>query len=104
MTADNQPEIFPVNFLADDRTILIRTAEGRKLEMLTENPLVAFEVDQVALGLIWSVVVKGIGRRLASEEEIEDARRRPLWSWPIRVTDEFIRIEPIEVSGRRFAR
>ena len=38
-------EIFPVNFVVDHGTIVLRTAEGRKLTALAERPLVVFEAD-----------------------------------------------------------
>jgi nitroimidazol reductase NimA-like FMN-containing flavoprotein (pyridoxamine 5'-phosphate oxidase superfamily) len=45
-TVDGQPEIFPVNFAVQQRTILFRTAEGTKLMSAAINDGVLFEVDQ----------------------------------------------------------
>ena len=40
-----QPEIFPVNYLVQGRTVLFRTAEGTKLVSTAINNRVLFEVD-----------------------------------------------------------
>jgi nitroimidazol reductase NimA-like FMN-containing flavoprotein (pyridoxamine 5'-phosphate oxidase superfamily) len=37
-----QPDIFPVNFVAQRHTILVRTAEGTKLAAAAANEQVAF--------------------------------------------------------------
>ena len=59
VSVGDQPEIFPVNYFADGRTVLFRTAEGTKLLELTINSLVAFETDHYSDTDAWSVVVKG---------------------------------------------
>lgn len=99
-----RPDIFPVNFLADDRRILIRTAAGRKLGLLEGNRHVAFEVDQVALNLVWSVVVRGTAEEITDPDEYDAVRGSALWTWPARETDRFIRIHPESVVGRSFRR
>jgi uncharacterized protein len=55
------PEIFPVNFVIDNRTVLFRTAEGTKLASIAVSARVAFEVDgfDTATGEAWSFVVRG---------------------------------------------
>ncbi len=40
-----QPEIFPVNFVAQRRTVLFRTAQGTKLFSAVMSGRVAFEAD-----------------------------------------------------------
>lgn len=54
-----RPDIFPVNYFADGRTVLFRTASGSKLYALSENKHVAFEVDAETPQSVWSIVVKG---------------------------------------------
>jgi nitroimidazol reductase NimA-like FMN-containing flavoprotein (pyridoxamine 5'-phosphate oxidase superfamily) len=103
VSLDGQPSIFPVNFLADDSTILIRTEEGTKVEQIEVNALVAFEVDEVDSARAWSVVVKGVAHRL-DETTIAAARRAPLWSWAPEPKEVFLRITPTEVTGRIFTR
>ena len=40
-----EPEIFPVNFVVQDRTVLFRTGEGTKLFVAVTDGKVAFEAD-----------------------------------------------------------
>ena len=68
------------------------------------NHFVAFEVDDLSGPTVWSVVVRGTARVLEDADEIDEARRAPLWAWPSRTTDTFVRLEPTQVSGRTFAR
>jgi len=98
-----QPDIFPVNFLANESGILIRTEEGTKLERLDANQLVAFEADDVTPERAWSVVVKGSASRL-DDTAVAAARRAPLWTWAPEPKDVFIRIRPTEITGRVFNR
>ncbi|MGV0602496.1 pyridoxamine 5'-phosphate oxidase family protein, partial [Mycolicibacterium pulveris] len=58
-SVDGQPEIFPVNFVVQRRTILFRTAEGTKLVSAAINDRVLFEADGHHLTEGWSVIVKG---------------------------------------------
>lgn len=44
-SVDNQPEVFPVNFAVQNRTLLFRTAEGTKLVSTAINHHVVFEAD-----------------------------------------------------------
>jgi len=104
VSVSGQPDIFPVNFLALDHSILIRTDPGSKLDSITANALVAFEVDEVRAQRAWSVVVKGSAGRLTDELEIEAARTSPLWTWMPRQADVFITVSPTTVTGRAFQR
>lgn len=99
------PDIFPVNFVADNRTVLIRTAEGTKLAAVSVNPQVAFEVDgfDPVAGQAWSVVIRGTARALERLNEIYAAQELPLVPWDPAPKPIFIRIEPESISGRRFS-
>ena len=57
VSVDGQPDVFPVNYAVQDRTIVIRTAEGTKLASVVVNALVAFEADDHDVARGWSVVV-----------------------------------------------
>jgi len=61
---DGRPEIFPVNYGLDGRTVVLSTNPGAKLEGATLG-WVAFEVDHFDPLAVtgWDVVVRGIGRR-----------------------------------------
>lgn len=99
-----RPDIIPVNFLADDSSILVSTKGGALLAAVLANSDVAFEVDDLESEHVWSVVIRGTARVLSDEAEIEAARRAPMWTWPARTIDTFIRIEPRQVNGRAFDR
>lgn len=97
-----QPEIFPVNFVVQRRSVLFRTAEGTKLASAVANNRVAFEVDDHNVEGGWSVIVKGHAQMLQSAEEVADAERAQLLPWIATRKRHFVRIIPTEISGRRF--
>ena len=43
--ADGAPDIFPVNYVAHEGALYIRTARDAKLLHIAQHPMVAFEVD-----------------------------------------------------------
>ena len=97
-----QPEIFPVNYLVQHRTVLFRTAEGTKLVSTAINNRVLFEVDDHNVVEGWSVIVKGRARSLRTNEEIEKAERAQLLSWTTTEKTHYVRVIPETVTGRRF--
>jgi uncharacterized protein len=97
-----QPDIFPVNFHADDASIVFRTAPGSKLLKVTINATVAFETDAYDTDEGWGVVVQGTANVLEKQAEIFAAESLGLRSWIPTVKPAFVRIVPTEVSGRRF--
>lgn len=97
-----EPEIFPVNFVVQDRTVLFRTAEGSKLFGAVASNKVAFEADHYNVTEGWSVIVKGRCRMLASSAEIEKADRAPLKPWIPTLKLHYVRVLPAEITGRQF--
>ncbi|NTY59825.1 pyridoxamine 5'-phosphate oxidase family protein [Mycolicibacterium sphagni] len=97
-----QLEIFPVNFVTQDRTLLFRTAEGTKLFGTVMNDKVLFEVDDHNVVGGWSVIVRGTARVLTAADEVHEADRAQLLPWIPTEKLRFVRITPNEVSGRRF--
>ena len=97
-------QIVPVNYLAEAHTIVFASTQGSKLRGIHTVPSVAFEVDGVDGEVNWSVVVHGTATRMNSSREIEASDIRalrglsPLDKW------NYIRIEPVTVTGRRFSR
>lgn len=96
-------DIYPVNFVASDRRLIFRTAQGTKLLELTVNERVAFETDGVGRDEAWSVVVKGRARILEKQSEIAAADELPLRPLIPTLKYVFVEITPTEVTGRRFA-
>ena len=101
-SVDGHPSIFPVNFAVQHRTVLFRTAEGTKLVSAAINHEVLFEADQHDRVDGWSVIVKGTARVLRSDEELAEAERAQLLSWTASTKQHFVRILPLNVTGRRF--
>ena len=101
---NGEPEIFPVNYLPEDGTVLFQTGPGTKLDALLGGKPVVMEADGFnAYGTIsWSVVVKGQPEPVSSREEILAAVGHGLSPWEPGEKDYLIRIMPTEISGRRF--
>jgi uncharacterized protein len=97
------PEIFPVNFAVQHRTVLFRTAEGTKLVSSAINEQVLFEVDQHDVTDGWSVIVKGTARVVRTDEDVAEAEQAELVAWTAPAKQHFVRIRPLSVTGRRFA-
>lgn len=97
-----EPEIFPVNFVLQDRTVLFRTAEGTKLFLAALNSNVAFEADDHNVAEGWSVIVKGHARILKTDAQIQEAERAQLMPWIATLKLHYVRVIPSEITGRRF--
>jgi len=102
-SVDAQPEIFPVNFVVQRRTVLFRTAEGTKLVSAVVNNHVLFEADDHGVSEGWSVIVKGTAHTLRTDEELDEAERAQLLPWIATIKPHYVRIRPLSITGRRFA-
>ncbi len=98
----NQPDIFPLNFIATTDKIWIRTNPGTKLAEMAINPLVALECDEVGGREAWSIVVKGTARVVESQTEIDAADLLHLESWTRTRKWTYVEITPASVDGRKF--
>ncbi len=103
---DSAPEIYPVNFVVHERSILFRTDAGSKLRGVDRSPAVCFEVDHInpddRSG--WSVLVKGRAHELTTSDELQGISEIGLDFWPLGDKAHWIRVRPIEVTGRRIHR
>jgi len=99
---DGEPEIFPVNYAAQRRTVLFRTAEGTKLVSTAINNRVLFEVDDHTVTEGWSVIIRGNARSLNTLEELEEAEQAQVLPWVSTDKPHYVRIIPETVTGRRF--
>lgn len=100
--ADGAPDIFPVNHLAHEGSLFIRTARDAKLLHIAQHPLVAYEVDGMTDDEYWSVVVRGSAERVTRDDEIRDSGARRLESWSPTTKFFVIKIVANTVTGRRF--
>lgn len=100
----DRPLIFPVNYVADGDHVVIRTAEGSKLDF-SRLRRVAFEVDDIDAERRtgWSVVVQGIGHEIttALDPLSERLRTLELHPWVSGERGHLIRIDAEQVTGRR---
>jgi uncharacterized protein len=102
---DGHPDVFPVNYKADNGTLVFRTGSGTKQQAIEADAVVALEADAVSaeFGLAWSVVVKGKAAEATPTGPALDDIRRALFPWQGVGKEHFIRIVPESVTGRRFS-
>ena len=81
---DGQPEILPVNFVTQGRTVLFRTAQGTKLFSAVMNDRIAFEADDHTGAEGWSVIGKGRAHLLSATAEILGPSKRDCCRGPVR--------------------
>lgn len=100
---DGQPIVLPVNYLAEEESIVFCTAPGTKLSALSGGARVAFEVDdsRPLYHAGWSVLVFGTAREITDESELDRLRHGPLRSWATPASEHWIRVSIDEISGRR---
>jgi hypothetical protein len=99
-----KPDIFPINFIVDGNHLLFQTAAGTKLAASALLHHVAFEIDgyEPTTRTAWSVVVKGSAHQVEQMDEVFAAEDLPLFPWAAHPKPNFVRIDPTEVTGRRF--
>lgn len=99
----NRPDIFPINYLVDDETIVFRTNPGMKLAAAIGGESVAFEVDvyDPGTGAGWSVVVTGEAVQVKTLDELLRVEELPLEPAAPGQKNRWVRIHPLSVTGRR---
>jgi hypothetical protein len=104
--------VLPVNYKLHNGAILFRTIqdgatdEDLRTGIAHAEYRVAFEVDEFdqAAREGWSVLVQGPAHHLDSESERADAQLADVEPWPEGVREQFIRIAPARITGRRIRR
>ena len=106
VVVDGRPEIFPVNYIADSGAVVFCTAEGTKLNAVRQGSPVSFEVDDhnPLHHAGWSVVVRGPAVVVTDPGELARLRGGPLRPWVRGARANWVRIEIVEISGRRLPR
>ncbi len=106
LAVDNggRPDIFPINYLVHDGSIVFRSGPGTKLAAAVLMHHVAFEIDGYlpAERTAWSVVVKGRANLIERMQDVYDAQDLPLFPWVASEKPDFVKITPDDVTGRRF--
>lgn len=98
-----RPMILPVNYLAEEHSLVFASVDGTKLHALAGGTDVVFEVDEARplYHAGWSVLVRGRAHEVTDEHDIELLRRGPLHSWAAVHDAHWIRVSIDEISGRR---
>ncbi len=106
LAVDNggRPDIFPINYVVDDESIVFRTGPGTKLAASALLHHVAFEIDgyEPQNRVAWSVVVKGRANQIERMQDVYAADDLPLFPWIASDKPDFVRISADELTGRRF--
>lgn len=113
---DNEPYVVPVHYAYSDAFIYVYTTEGKKAEIIRENPRVCLQVESVADNQNWkSVIVTGDASQVVNEEEREEALKliaeinptltpavsiRWMDSWVRENVEVILRLEPTVMTGR----
>jgi len=100
---DGEPAVLPVTFAAVQPLVIFRTAAGSAFDRLVRDAEVAFEVDcaDPAYHSGWSVVGRGVARRLEGRLSVSELSALRLRPWGLQVAPSWIGVELAEVTGRR---
>jgi nitroimidazol reductase NimA-like FMN-containing flavoprotein (pyridoxamine 5'-phosphate oxidase superfamily) len=104
IVVDGHPEIFPVNFVTERRSIVFRTAGGTKLWETARESAAAFEIDGYDADTqeAWSVMARGTTSLIDSEVEQAAADALGLEPWEPGDKFHYVRLSPQVLTGRRF--
>lgn len=104
-TLDSLPAIIPVRCALLDDDVVFRSADGARVRAALHDAVIAFEVDVVDDdGATWSIQAVGRAREVDGAEERERIRERGLGQdGPDGERDEFVRLHPQLLTGRRTA-
>ncbi|MEX0658515.1 MAG: pyridoxamine 5'-phosphate oxidase family protein [Egibacteraceae bacterium] len=99
---DGEPHVRPVNYRLHEGIIVFRTDYGGLLDLI-HLANVAFEVDDAdhEYHTGWSVVVRGKAEEVWQPDELRVLRELPLRPWAPGPRDHYVRISPLEITGRR---
>ena len=116
MARGNYPYVVPVQYAYDDPYIYIYTTEGKKTEIINDNPEVCLQVEDVKTDQDWvSIIATGTAERITDKTERKRALEFILESNPsltpalsVRWMDNWIRenkeviyrVEPRMLTGR----
>ncbi|MGO4587431.1 pyridoxamine 5'-phosphate oxidase family protein [Micrococcaceae bacterium Sec5.1] len=104
LVVDDHPEIFPVNYVLFDRHIVFRSSPGRKLWGAMASRPGVLEIDgyDAATTEAWSVVARGETILMTDPDETAKVDALGLEPWQPGPKDNYIRLVPRALTGRRF--
>jgi nitroimidazol reductase NimA-like FMN-containing flavoprotein (pyridoxamine 5'-phosphate oxidase superfamily) len=98
---DGTPDVFPVNYVAHEGSLYVRTARDSKLLHIAHHPAVAFEIDGDNEDERWSVVARGPVTAVLDEAELAQIRR--VWDpdpWADGDRTLYLRLAVCVLTGR----
>jgi len=100
---DSAPEIYPVNHLVVDHTIVFRTDVGSKLSALDRSPAVCYQIDGIDAeqSTGWSVLLKGRATVVKEPAQVRYLEGQGLRHWSLGHKAHWVQIVPAEVTGRQ---
>ncbi len=117
---NERPYVVPVHFAFDQGTIYIYTTEGKKAAMISENPNVCLQVEEVVNNEDWrSVIVDGVAEDITDGPERDRAMElivevsptltpaisvRWMDHWVRENIEVLYRVRPTAITGRRAGR
>ena len=106
VVVDGQPLVFPVNYVLDGRSIVVRTNAGTLLRGASFR-FVAFEIDSFDAGSRsgWSVMVQGMGHDITDnvDQVSEHLQTVEVMPWAPGAKPRLLRIDLSTITGRSFA-
>ncbi len=104
--------VLPVNYQLHQGAILFRTAQDSPLDEDLRTGIahaeynVGFEIDDFDLASRegWSVLIQGAAHHVDSEAERAEVLAAGIEAWPGGQRDQFLRIVPTRIAGRRIRR
>ena len=103
---DGWPVVLPVNYTLDGADIVLRTDAHSRLAAETRwRAPVVLEVDapEATFKSGWSVLAHGLAEEVRDPAEVARLRSLPLEPWAQGVREHWIRIQVLQVTGRRLA-
>ena len=103
---DGRPAVFPVSYRRDGGTIVFRSDDGTKLDAISNEGHVAFEIDHLdrRSRTGWSVAVTGRAAEITDPLELAEAERLHIEPWAPGAKARYVRIAPDSIGGRRIVR
>ncbi|MET3719978.1 MULTISPECIES: pyridoxamine 5'-phosphate oxidase family protein [unclassified Arthrobacter] len=104
LVVDGHPEIFPINFVLNRRSISFRTAGGTKLWNAATGRPAALEIDgyDPHTEEAWSVVVRGDTEVIQDQADKDAVDELSLEPWQPGPKEHYIRLTASALTGRRF--
>jgi hypothetical protein len=75
-SSNDRPYVVPINYVYDADAIYSYSVHGRKIDIMREQPLVSFEIDEIHSASNWrSVITEGVYEELTDCVQRRQARR-----------------------------